>query len=183
MKDYNSIEGWFSPQDCEGYKFLLNECPDDGTFVEVGSWLGKSSSFLIDNKKPSQKIICIDTWKGSQNELHTHHRLATLVDIFEIFKENLGDRDYSSIRLPSVEAAKTFDNDSLDVVFIDAEHTYEALKNDINAWLPKVKQGGYIAGHDYSSGWPGVVRAVHEFFSSNSILQGSYGSCWMVKKI
>jgi predicted O-methyltransferase YrrM len=70
----------------------------------------------------------------------------------------------------SRETARVMDNAALDFVFIDAEHTYEALSADIAAWLPKLKPGGLLCGHDYSKpgersalGWPGVVRAVDEF--------------------
>jgi predicted alpha/beta hydrolase family esterase len=50
----------------------------------------------------------------------------------------------------------------LDFVFIDADHKYESVKADIAAWLPKVRPGGHIAGHDYHSDWPGVQKAVDE---------------------
>lgn len=181
MKNFNNIEGWFSSGDCGAYLFLINHTPENGLIIEVGSWLGKSSSFLVDNKKSTQKVICVDTWKGSANELTTTHRLATQTDIFEIFKLNMGDRDYSALRLPSVEAAKSFKDESLDVVFIDAEHTYEAVRDDINAWYPKVKLGGYIAGHDYTPKC-GVPKAVNEKFRRDQIISGIYGSCWLVKK-
>ena len=180
MRNYNSIQGWFSPQDCQAYRFLISNSPEDATIVEVGSWLGKSSSFLLDNKKPNQKVICVDTWRGSVNEITTTHKLATQTDIFEIFKENLGSREYSALRLASVEAAATFEDASLDVVFIDAEHTYEAVCADIDAWKPKVKCGGYIAGHDYTPKC-GVPKAVNEKFKKEKITTGPYGSCWVVK--
>ena len=79
------------------------------------------------------------------------------------------------LKTTSIEAAKYFDDGILDFVFIDAEHTFEAVVSDIRAWLPKVKHGGCIAGHDYS--WDGVKRAVEQE------LAGKYkqlGSCWIV---
>jgi hypothetical protein len=51
---------------------------------------------------------------------------------------------------------------SVDLVYIDASHGYRAVKQDIKEWLPKVRPGGYITGHDYSRFWPTVVRAVDE---------------------
>ena len=182
MKKFDEIQGWFSHHDCKGYTFLIENSPEDASFVEVGSWLGKSSSFLLDNKKEAQTVTCVDTWKGSVNELETHHKLATQTDIFKIFKENLGDRDYTAIQLPSVEAAEQFEDGSLDVVFIDAEHTYEAVKADIAAWRPKVKKGGYLAGHDYNSiHHIGVYNAVNEAFEGELITPGAFGDCWVVK--
>jgi len=181
MNTFDDIQGWFSHNDCKAYTFLIENSPEDASFVEVGSWLGRSSSFLLDNKKDTQTVTCVDTWKGSVNELATNHKLATQTDIFEIFKQNLGDRDYTAIRLPSVEAAEQFEDGSLDVVFIDAEHTYEAVKADIAAWRPKVKKGGYLAGHDYNRHWIGVVNAVNESFEQELITPGAFGDCWIVK--
>ena len=68
------------------------------------------------------------------------------------------------IRLPSVKAARCFDDGELDFVFIDAEHSYEAAKTDIATWWPKLRPGGLLIGHDYHrKRFPGVCRAVDEF--------------------
>ena len=60
---------------------------------------------------------------------------------------------------------KRYKDDSLDVVFLAASHTYEDVKADIQAWKPKVKQGGYLGGHDFQTEFPGVVKAVTEEIS------------------
>ena len=93
----------------------------------------------------------------------------------------MGKRKFTPIRKSSLEAAKDFQDESCDVVYIDMEHTYEAVKEDIQAWLPKVKTGGYISGHDYIKGWPGVMKAVQEFFPKNKI-KVMNNSTWIVKK-
>jgi len=72
-------------------------------------------------------------------------------------------------RLPSVEAAKQFEEESLDFVFIDGDHSYTAVKADIIAWLPRVRTGGILAGHDYYQRWPGVVRAVDELLGAREL--------------
>ena len=87
---------------------------------------------------------------------------------------------YTPIRALSNEAVNKFENESCDVVFIDMEHTYEAVKNDINIWLKKVKSGGYMAGHDYVDGWPGVVKAVNEAFGEENIIR--IDDCWIYHK-
>jgi predicted O-methyltransferase YrrM len=175
MKRYQDIDGWFNHQ--AAYDYLLSKVPEGGTFVELGAWLGKSSSYLCD-KATHQNITIIDTWKGSPNELTTTHKLATQVDIYDLFIENMGDRKYKAIRATSKAAARKFKAESLDVVFIDLTHTYEAVKEDIQLWLTKVKKGGYIAGDDYHENWKGVIQAVDELLPHATFID----DCWIYQK-
>ena len=94
--------------------------------------------------------------------------------------------------LTSKEAAKKFESKSLDLVFIDANHTYEAVKEDIKLWLPKVRHGGVICGHDYhrTGNIPhnGVKRAVDEVFkdvnlSSDECFQSDRCVWWEYKYV
>ena len=63
------------------------------------------------------------------------------------------------------QAAMLVSTASLDFVFVDADHKYESVKNDILRWLPKLREGGVMLGHDYNPPvYPGVVKAVHEIF-------------------
>jgi hypothetical protein len=177
MKNYYEIDGWFNYQ--ETYKFLLSKVPDDGIFVECGAWLGKSSAYLCDHAKNRIKVFIIDTWAGSPDELTTTQALATKTNIYKIFSENMGNRKYTALKMDSCEAADKFDDNSLDVVYIDMTHTYDAVKRDIQHWLPKVKSGGYISGHDYDNFHTGVKRAVDEYFKYVTIMDNN---CWIVQK-
>ena len=179
MKQTNQIDGWFNYPNA--FKFLVDSVPDDGIFVECGAWLGKSSSFLCDYAAERINIFIVDTWKGSQDELQTTHKLATQTDIYQIFLENMGDRKFTPIRKTSLEAVTDFQDESCDVVYIDMEHTYDAVKKDIQAWLPKVKTNGYISGHDYAGYAPQVKKALHEFFPQNKI-KVMDSATWIYKK-
>lgn len=64
------------------------------------------------------------------------------------------------MRMDTSEAAELVPDESLDFVFIDADHTYEGCKRDIENWVPKVRRGGMIAGHD--ANWPSVRKAIDE---------------------
>jgi hypothetical protein len=64
----------------------------------------------------------------------------------------------------SVEAASEVEDAWADFVFVDAAHSYEAVKADIAVWQPKVRTGGWFGGHDYHPSHPGVVKAVDEAF-------------------
>lgn len=66
--------------------------------------------------------------------------------------------------MPSVEAANLVPDGWADFVFIDAGHSYQAAKADIAAWALKVRDGGWLGGHDYHPKFPGVIRAVDERF-------------------
>lgn len=161
MKHYQEIAGWFDYPN--SFQFLVNTIPDGGTFVECGAWLGQSSAYLCDIAKDRINVFIVDSWQGSANEVATHHKLAQETDIYTIFLDNMGERKFTPIRKLSHEAVLDFEDESCDVVYIDMEHTYDAVSKDIDMWLPKVKVGGYLAGHDYNPGsWPGVVQAVNE---------------------
>lgn len=177
MKNYQQIDGWFNYQNT--YDFLLSNVPDGGVFVECGAWLGKSSAYLCDNARDRINVYIVDTWQGSPNELQTYHKLATQENIYHKFLYNMGYRRYTPLKMDSCEAADTFNNNSIDVVYIDMTHTYEAVKRDIQCWLPKVKIGGYIAGHDFDNKFPEVKRAVNETFDNIIVMDQN---CWVVKK-
>lgn len=83
------------------------------------------------------------------------------------------------VRLPSVDAADLFADGVFDLVYIDADHSYVPLLDDIIAWLPKIKDHGVISGHDFTPRWPDVCRAVEEVFG-NSAKHISGGGQWFV---
>jgi len=78
-----------------------------------------------------------------------------------------------ALRLKSAEAAELFPEQYFDLVFIDADHSYDAIKEDIRLWKPLVRKGGILSGHDYKAGgkfpfW-GVKTAVDEIFEPEEI--------------
>jgi hypothetical protein len=176
MKATSQIDGWFDFETL--YDELVSKIPQNGIFVECGAWLGKSSSYLCDivsAKRPDVTVYIVDSWKGSENEINSTHQLATQQDIYQMFLENMGDRKFTPVRALSKDAAQQFENNSLDVIFIDMCHAYECVKEDIELWYPKLKNNGMMAGHDYFS-WPGVPQAVNEKFKTIQTMSG----CWLV---
>lgn len=172
---YHLTEGedWFTYPNL--YTQIVRIAPDKAHFVEVGVWKGRSAAFIaveIINSKKSITLDLVDTWQGSEEHLPLQY------DLFEVFKKNIEPvAPYVNIkRMDSVSAASTYKDKSLDFVFIDAAHDYENVKADILAWMPKVKSGGHLAGHDYPS-WPGVKQAVDEIIGAENI--ESAESCWL----
>jgi predicted O-methyltransferase YrrM/GR25 family glycosyltransferase involved in LPS biosynthesis len=158
-------EPWFSFPNL--YSRMVEKFPSGSKFVEIGSWKGKSSAYMaveIANSNKKIDFYCVDTWEGSIE----HAGMEELPRLYDIFIDNMRPVEsyYFPLKLKSLEAVSKFEDKSLDFVFIDASHEYEDVKNDIIAWLPKVKPGGVLAGHDYyidGYDWfPGVKQAVNE---------------------
>jgi glycosyltransferase involved in cell wall biosynthesis len=152
------IDGYMSLSELN---WLHQKAKEVDTFLELGSWKGRSSHALLSANK--SKIICVDTWQGSMDPGDATNSLAKKEDIFELFKKNTeGFNNLVINRKKGIEAAKDYEDKSIDCIFIDAGHTYEEVKEDIAAWLPKAKK--MICGHDYVNVWPGVIKAVNEAF-------------------
>jgi len=171
-------EEWFSYPNL--YKSMVEKFPSGSKFVEVGSWKGKSSAYMaveIANSCKEIDFYCVDIWESSL-EYENHEETSML---YEIFLNNMKPVEsyYTPLKMKSLDAASRFGDRSLDFVFIDASHEYENVKADIIAWLPKIKPGGVLAGHDYyvdGPDWkPGVKRAVNEEFSE---FEAKY-NCWI----
>jgi predicted O-methyltransferase YrrM len=129
--------------------------------VELGVLNGQSAACmgveLINHGLASAQIVLIDTNLPKELE-------ATLAPIAHV----LGPKR----RGISWEQAAAFEDASLDYVMIDADHAYEAVAKDIAAWLPKIRPGGILAGHDYTPEIPGVCQAVTEAFETFHISRG-----------
>jgi len=82
----------------------------------------------------------------------------------------------------SIDAVNKFDNESLDFVYIDGDHQYETVLQDISLYYPKVKKGGLVSGHDYGRRWPGVPKAVNEFCGRNRFKLNTEDIDWWIWK-
>lgn len=176
ITNYQQIPGWFDYESIydRNIPLLVQRLDRKPVVVEIGAWLGKSSFYLTENHHQHADIYIVDTWQGTPESLDGSHKLATERDIFVDFMRNMRAHHgkFTPLRAHSVDAARYFDDNSIDLIFIDADHSYEGAKADIEAWLPKLSAQGIIAGHDYTSSWPGVKRAVKEQFDQAVKKQG-----------
>jgi hypothetical protein len=184
---YKGIHGWFNYPDF--YNEIAEELKDGMRIAEVGTWLGKSTCYLaeiIKNKGLKIVIDAIDLFDGPEKTHHTDE-IKDEGGLLSFFKTNMKNAGVSSyvnpIKSDSASYAENYDNNSMDFIFIDALHTYEGVKRDIEAYWPKVKKGGILSGHDYGSSHAGVVKAVDEFFSNLKIpVTKKSKTVWFVRK-
>jgi hypothetical protein len=181
--NYKSIEGWFNMEN--QYKYLMNNVEDRGIFVELGAYKGKSTSFIVTeiiNSGKKIKFYTVDTFQGVQKssdfkEINAYKSLK-ISKMKEEFLENTKhiNKYFETIVELSDKAAERFEDNSVDVIFIDAGHSYESVKSDLTSWFPKMKKKSIMSGHDYQT-WGGVKKAVDEYFGKVKKVENN---CWFV---
>ena len=131
------------------YKAAVENFPSGSHFVEIGAYKGRSSSYLaveIVNSGKNIKLDCIDSWDNEDFKRYWNSQEEGLGDgVYKNFVRNISPvRDrINVIKGNSWETANLYKDNSLDFVFIDADHEYDSVYKDINAWLPKVKRVDY----------------------------------------
>ena len=132
--------------------------------AEIGVESGRYSKIICENN-PGVKLFCIDFWEPYE-ELNDYRLKSTLEQMYENSKRRLRYFDCHLIKDKSMNAVKNFADECLDFVYIDSNHKYEFVKEDIREWTKKVRKGGVVSGHDYAT-LPGrdlgVIQAVDEY--------------------
>lgn len=156
------INGWMTDTELT---LLKNFASKFNSIVEVGCWKGRSTKVLLESCKGI--VYAIDHFNGTDNDISALAKYE--LKIYDEFINNVGG--YPNLKIMkgySIDIAKHFNGNKVDMVFIDAGHTYEECKADIEAWLPKCKK--IFAGHDYCAKFPGVMKAVNEKFNKINTL-------------
>lgn len=159
MKSYLDIPGWFSDHCAAWYRQRVKEAPPAAHFVEVGCWQGRSAAAMAEAIRDlgrSTRFDCIDHWTGTDPAWDNGYHARLLEELGrplrEAFEENLRSLNLwpyvNQVTGDSSESASAYEDQSLDLVFIDADHSPEAVERDLRAWFSKVRPGGILAGHD-----------------------------------
>jgi hypothetical protein len=194
-------------------KEIGKEFPN-GKGVEVGTFKGEFSKEIMENWEGS--LYMVDVWRPLSNEEyldssnHGNHETQIYGEAMNNIK-GFEDRAVM-VRATSEIASDMFEDNSLDFVYIDANHAYDYVVQDIELWYPKVKEGGYLCGHDYINmdwnkdpnftqngkdkhiysnnfyhGVFGVNPAVDEFCEKNGydsqVTKEWFGTWWLKKKV
>jgi FkbM family methyltransferase len=148
--------------DCNGvnrlhglYDLIKEKVKENFHIAEVGSYIGRSTELFALN---CEKIYSIDPY-ASYSEIIDEHMNSAESKFLEMAKNY---DNITKIKKTSLQAANDFEDKSLDLVYIDGAHDYQNVKNDILAWLPKVKVGGFICGHDYD--YHEIKKAINEIY-------------------
>ncbi len=149
---------------------LIKLLPPNPVTVELGVAEGNFSRDIMRDWKPSLHYL-VDMWESAPSfpgdagmDQGWHNRNYNSVI------EKMGPfKNYRILRGPTTAMAGSVENVTVDLVYIDACHSYECVKNDIAAWWPKLKSGGIMAFHDYEMPHYGVKMAVTEFASLNGL--------------
>jgi SAM-dependent methyltransferase len=168
---WDEVFGWFNFSAV--YDSVVESAPPPparSTFVEVGCFLGKSLCYLGSAIRKSNKdisLVGVDTCTGSETTSIALGLAAHLGGTFAglLHRNALSCGLSNTVRLivaDSVSAASLFAPASLDFVFIDGDHQKSAVLADIAAWLPTLRPGGLLAGHDYRMTGQAHLRGVTE---------------------
>lgn len=139
--------------------------PEDSTVAEIGVAEGFFSAEIL-HWPNVKKLYCVDNWNTIPNQFGDG---ASPKDWHDknysdaMMRVNFAIEKVKVLRGISWDMAKKVDDESLDLVYLDACHSYDCVKKDLEAWYPKVKTGGFIAGHDYLNRAYGVFDAVRDF--------------------
>ncbi len=148
----------------EGLEDLCKLLGPEAVIAEIGCYSGESTEVFARNLK---MVFAIDPWKSADGmdseDTHNYtHKLDVAERVFDNRRANFSN--IFKLKGFDYEFIDIVPDKSLDAVYIDGNHYKEAVKKNIENWLPKVKDTGYICGHDYYDVTPGVVEAVDEAF-------------------
>ena len=164
----------------EELTYLAELASDREWIVEIGSWMGRSARAMADNTKGT--VYCVDTWA---DDAYGPAPAETTCDpnwLWNAFIGNMNGTEFFPLRQTSLSAAPLLrkGNFVFDMIFIDAGHSYEEVKQDILAWRPLLREGGILCGHDlYKDGpyHPGVKQAVDELIVNYTVT----GTIWVAQ--
>lgn len=161
----------------------------DMWMAEIGVEGAGTSEALL-QRFPSLHMLLVDPYHLNADDPIVGKSKQLTAEGWEFFTSPLGPvqktqpfRDRAThVIQGSVEAAAWVGRNSLDLVFIDGNHTYVAARDDIAAWWPTVRLGGLMAGHDYTFSYPGVIQAVNEFALDAHLHLSLAPEVWWIRK-
>ena len=154
---------------------LLKDIPTGGIMIEIGAWTGESSVLFAQH---FDQVVCVDAW--SPDLLIDGYCAADAY--IEFLQRTRPFSNIAYVRMNAVSAASLFKPNTASAIYVDADHKYPSVKQDISLYAPVVKPGGYYCGHDYSKEmFPGCVQAIHELLGAPDKVYKD--NSWMIRKL
>lgn len=155
--------------------WLAEQASRSAKIVEVGCWQGCSTLAMAANTQGM--VYAVDTFLGSPELMERMKAFAPGNDLFTQFMRNVGDfRNVYVKRMTSLEAAESLKEERFDLLFLDANHSYESVREDLLAWMPLLNRGGIASGHDRQ--WDGVKAAIDELLPGHKV---AVGAIWYIE--
>lgn len=179
-----TIDGWMTTSELEWLFDTAGALAPGATWVELGSWKGRSLFTVAMSLPANSRIVAIDSFSQYVSSLAHIPTTDWVWDHFQVVLNGVRklrkDLTLSVIRSDTASPSGWFAEESVDVVFFDADHSRAGLESDLDAWTSKVKPGGLLCGHDYNPGFPEVVAVIDERFPEKSIVADT--SIWVAKR-
>ena len=152
---------------------IARKLPKGSLIVEIGSYEGRSSSILASVADARDlRLICIDSFdNNTRAEVYRAGHTGEKVFREEILAKF---KNVTLLKMTSNRAAKKV-NEKIDYIFIDGDHSYERVSDDLSNWLPKLRRGGYVSLHDYDCElfW-GIKKAFKDYASGWEEVDNTY---------
>lgn len=162
---YLEVEGFLNPHEAGLLRDLAATAPKGGTIVELGSYRGKSTVALAMGARVSESLVWAIDDHGSYHQGETDFGPQDNVAFLMNIVHNGFADVVRVINLPSLHVAVVWDK-PIDLIFLDANHEYEFVKQDFECWQDRVNADGLIAMHDTGGNWPGVTQFVNELLAA-----------------
>lgn len=148
---------------------MYKHLPKHAKAAEIGVHYGKNAKNLLEITDPKE-LVLIDVWAGSEinPEYYDPFSKEKHEEIYQSLVAELKGKPVRIIRKDRLEALSEFPDNYFNWVYIDAEHTYEAVYAELQAVRPKLAKNGIILGHDFSETFEGLQDAVHQFMKEHN---------------
>lgn len=213
-------DGWFNGFDIQAYRSIMSKVPRGGTVVEIGSYKGRSLATVAEIIKVRKlSVVAVDPFltftQDESAEMQARRRLSQTLkrlgfrvkiapkptqtgfdkEVEASFWSMLDDfgltDNVALLTMQSVKASRSFNTRSIDLVFIDGDHSYDGIVKDVYSWWPKLKKRGVIAGHDYTQAGGTILMhevraALHDVFGGPEGVDGTThhprSTCWVATR-